>query len=210
MIALPAEVRALALAAKGFLHPAEGEALFALAAAAAPRAPCLEVGSYCGKSALFLAAGCRAAGGHPLFAVDHHRGSAEQQAGEAYFDPDLFDAEAGRVDTLRELRRNLHRAGLEEWVIPVVHDSARVARLWPGLGLSLVFIDGSHAEADVEADFRGWAPKVLPGGHLCVHDIFADPKDGGQAPYRAFERTRQAGGWDFVGQVESLGILRRR
>ncbi|MFY9823753.1 MAG: class I SAM-dependent methyltransferase [Thermoanaerobaculia bacterium] len=207
---LPPDVRELALQAKGFLQAAEGQALFELAAASSPLAPCLEVGCYCGKSSLFLAAGCREAGGYPLFCIDHHRGSAEQQPGQEYFDPDLFDADSGRVDTLREFRRNLSRAGLESWVIPVVHESAFIARLWPGLGLGLVFVDGGHGEADVESDFASWLPKILPGGYLCVHDLFADPRDGGQAPYRAFERVRAGGGWEHLGQVETLGILRRQ
>jgi predicted O-methyltransferase YrrM len=207
--ALPADVRALAGAARGFLSEAEGITLFQLAAEASAHAPCLEIGSYCGKSTLFLGAGCRSTGRHPLFAIDHHRGSEEQQPGQAYFDPDLFDAGVGRVDTLPALRANLARAGLEDWVIPVVARSAALARLWPGAALGLVFVDGAHGEADVRQDADGWAGRVRPGGYLCFHDVYPDPKDGGQAPYRVFEELRRAPGWSYAGQVGSLGILRR-
>ncbi|HHP7236381.1 MAG TPA: class I SAM-dependent methyltransferase, partial [Desulfobacterales bacterium] len=55
---------------KGFLDPAEGRALYELALASASRGPCLEVGSYCGKSALYLGAACRDAGS-TLFSIDH-------------------------------------------------------------------------------------------------------------------------------------------
>jgi len=206
--ALPPDVRAVALAAKGFLQEAEGQALFELAVASSPHAPCLEVGSYCGKSSLFLAAGCREAGGHPLFCIDHHRGSAEQQPGEEYFDPDLFDAGSGCVDTLREFRRNLHRAGLEDWVIPVVHESARLARLWPELGLGLVFIDGGHGATVVRADYDGWARHVVPGGLLVFHDVFEDPADGGQAPYQVWQQA-VADGFTPVSTTGSLRVLQR-
>lgn len=207
---MPAELCAQALATKGFLSAAEGWKLYELAAESAQRAPCLEVGSYCGRSTLFLAAGCRAAGGHPLFAVDHHRGSVEQQPGEEYFDPELLDPVLGQVSTLLPFTRTLRRAGLEDWVVPVVTDSARAGRYLPGLRLGLVFIDGGHAAEDVDADFRAWAPRLVSGGYLCVHDIFPDSRDGGRAPYERFERTRAERGWESLGLVETLGVLRRR
>lgn len=207
---MPPVLEGFALAAKGFLSADEGRELFRLAAEASRIAPCLEVGSYCGRSTLFLAAGCRAAGAHPLLAVDHHRGSAEQQPGEEYFDPDLLDPEELRVDTFRTLRRNVEAAGLAEWVIPIVAESECLSRLWPETLLGLVFLDGGHGEADVRADFAGWAPRVAAGGYLCMHDIYADPLDGGQAPYRVFEEARSSAGWSFVTQVDSLGVLRRR
>ncbi|HEY8207044.1 MAG TPA: class I SAM-dependent methyltransferase [Myxococcaceae bacterium] len=207
---MPAGAREVALRAKGFLAEVEGQALFSLAAEASARAPCLEVGSYCGKSTVFLAAGCRVTGAHPLFAVDHHQGSVEQQPGQQYHDPELFDPRLQRVSTFGPFLTTLREAGLEDWVIPVVTTSTRLARSWPGAPLSLVFIDGGHAEEDVQADVEGWAPKVISGGYLCMHDLFADPAKGGQAPFRSFERIRKSAGWTYVTRVETLGILRRR
>jgi hypothetical protein len=207
---MPPRCRELALAAKGFLSAAEGMELFRLAAEASRRAPCLEVGCYCGKSTLFLAAGCRAAGCHALFALDHHRGSPEQQPGEAYFDPELYDPARRRVDTLGAFRRNLDLAGLEQWVIPVVTSSARLSRYWPGLALGLVFIDGGHGEDEVAADVHGWAPRVVPQGYLCMHDLYADPRDGGQGPYHVFQQARASADWRLVSLVDTLGVLERR
>lgn len=207
---MPPAAKEVALRAKGFLAEAEGLALFSLAAEASRLAPCLEVGSYCGKSTVFLAAGCRSAGANPLFAVDHHGGSVEQQPGQPYHDPELLDPRLQRVSTFGPFLATLREAGLEDWVIPVVTTSARLSRHWPALQLSLVFIDGGHAEEDVRADVEGWAPKVMPGGYLCMHDLFSDPEKGGQAPYRSFERVRRSPGWTYVTQVETLGILRRR
>ena len=204
-----AEIRRLAREVKGFLAEAEGQRLFELAQEVAVHAPCLEIGSYCGKSTLYLAEGCRLAGAHPLICVDHHRGSEEQQPGERYFDPDLYDRDVEQVDTLPCFRRTLARAGLEQWVIPVVGHSVQFGRYWQGQPLSLVFIDGGHSEADAFGDYFTWGPRVMAGGYLCIHDIFSDPAEGGQAPYHVLERARASGQWSPVEQVETLGILRR-
>jgi predicted O-methyltransferase YrrM len=203
------EVKRAALDAKGFLSEQEGIKLFELARQSAGRAPCLEIGSYCGKSTIFLAEGCRAAGGHALYAVDHHRGSEEQQPGQQYFDPTLFDPALERPNTLPTFLGNLERTGLREWVIPVVTESARFAANWTG-GLSLVFIDGGHGRQDVERDLRLWGQHVIKGGWLCFHDVYPNPADGGQAPYEVFEIARAAREWRFEGLFGSLGVLERR
>ena len=204
------EVRRLALAAKGFLEEAEGLRLYELARSSSRAAPCLEIGSYCGRSGLFLGEGCRETGLHPLFTVDHHRGSPEQQPGEAYFDPDLYDAAERSMTTLPSLVRNIRLAGLENWVIPVVAESTALGRHWPAETLGLLFIDGGHSEEDVFGDYATWGRCVRGGGYLCIHDVFANPEDGGQGPYRVLCEARSAGPWEYEGMVESLAILRRR
>jgi len=209
-LAMREEVRQLALAAKGFLSEQEGMKLFELACEASSLAPCLEIGSYCGKSTLFLAEGCRLAGRHCVYAVDHHRGSEEQQPGQQYFDSDLCDAAAGRVNTLPSFLGNLARAGLRDWVIPVISESARFAANWTGGGFSLVFIDGGHSRRDVESDFLGWEPHVIPGGWLCFHDIYPNPADGGQAPFEVFEAALATRRWRHAGLFGCLGVLQRK
>jgi predicted O-methyltransferase YrrM len=207
---MPEASRAVALAAKGFLSDAEGARLYELAYAAAGVAPCLEIGSYCGKSAIFLGEGCRARGKYGLFSIDHHGGSEEQQPGQQYFDPELYDAALGRVNTLPFFLENVRRARLEDWVFPIVGTSAAVAANWRGGALGLVFIDGGHAKPTVEADARGWSSLVVRGGWLCFHDVYPNPADGGQAPREAFEAARASGAWRFDGMIGSLGVLRRR
>jgi hypothetical protein len=189
------DVQQVADEAKGFLAVAEGIRLYELAAEASVTAPCLEIGSYCGKSTLYLGEGCRHAGSHPLFTVDHHRGSEEQQPGELYFDPELYDPACGGMNTLPRLVANLRRTGLEDWVIPIVAESARLGRFWSPERLGLMFIDGGHSEADAFGDFHTWARFVIPGGYLCIHDIFLDPMDGGQAPYHLLRYARSTGDW---------------
>ena len=208
--AMPESARELARAAKGFSSDTEGLTLFQLAAEVSARAPCLELGSYCGKTTLFLAAGCRLAGQNPVYAVDHHRGSAEQQPGQEYFDPELLDARGRGIDTFPHFRRTLEGADLIDWVVPIVASSALARRFWSGSRLSLVFIDGDHAEAAVRADVNAWSSLVIPGGYLCLHDVFSDPREGGQAPYFVFREVVRSGGWQDMGRVESLGVLRKK
>jgi len=192
---------------KGFLDPLEGKRLHELAAGSAAIGPCLEVGSYCGKSTIYLGSACLAAG-QQLFAVDHHRGSEEHQQGEAYHDESLFDPHSGRMDTFPEFRRTLDRAGLSETVIPIVADTRRAGRHWR-TPLGMVFIDGGHSEAAALADYRTWAPHLLPGGILAIHDIFPSPEDGGQAPYHIYRLAVASGLFEPLETVRTLGVLKR-
>ncbi|MFW6051549.1 MAG: class I SAM-dependent methyltransferase [Myxococcota bacterium] len=193
---------------KGFLDEAEGMRLYELAKGHAHLGPVLEIGSYCGKSSVYLGAGAREAGG-VLVCVDHHRGSEEHQVGEEYHDPDLFDPDAGRMDSLVELRRNLRLADLEDTAVLMVTDSATAAGLWDR-SLGMVLVDGGHSMAAARADYEGWAPKVAPGGILAIHDLFPDPAEGGQAPITIYREALASGLFEALPTTRTLGVLRRR
>ncbi|MBQ0985004.1 class I SAM-dependent methyltransferase [Streptomyces sp. F63] len=202
------EILAAFEAAKGFMPADEGLALYAAAVEAAGLGlPLLEVGTYCGRSTILLAAAARDAGTVAV-TVDHHRGSEEQQPGWEYHDATLVDPDVGRMDTLPVFRRTLHAAGLEDHVVAVVGRSPQVARVW-GRSLGLVFIDGGHTDEHATADYEGWTPHLAPGGLLLIHDVFADPADGGQAPYRIYRRALESGGFAEVSVTRSLHVLRR-
>lgn len=192
---------------RGFLDPAEGARLFELADGSAALGPCLEVGSYCGKSTLYLGAACQAHA-QLLYAVDHHRGSEEHQRGEEYHDAALYDEAAGRMDSFPEFRRNIDRAGLSETVVPIVAGTRMAGRHWR-TPLGMVFIDGGHSEAAALADYRTWSPHILPGGVLAIHDLFDDPSQGGQAPYHIYRLAIASGLFETLETVGTLGALRR-
>lgn len=192
---------------KGFLHPDEGLALHDAALGVADVGAVLEVGSYCGRSTVWIGTACRSTG-NVLFAVDHHRGSEEHQRGEAYHDPDLFDPEAVVMNSFPEFRRTLERAGLNDVVVPVVATSALAARRW-STPLGMVFIDGGHSEAAAFTDLDSWAPHVATGGILAIHDLFERPEDGGQAPWKIYQAALASGGFEALPQVRTLGLLRR-
>jgi predicted O-methyltransferase YrrM len=204
---MPARQRAVADAAKGFLPPAEADALYDAAWTMAPLGPLLEVGTYCGKSATFLGAAAQQRGGI-VFTVDHHRGSEENQPGWEWHDPDLVDPAVGAMDTLPFFRRTMHAAGLEDTVVAVVGHSRAVAAVW-GTPLALLFIDGGHAVEHCVADYAGWSPHVAADGLLAIHDVFPDPADGGTAPYEHIYLPALRDGFVEIRHVGSLRVLRK-
>ncbi len=200
---------AAARAAKGFMPDDEGLALHeaGLAAARTGLGPLLEIGTYCGKSAVYLGAAARE-GGSVLFTIDHHRGSEENQSGWDHHDRDLVDPRTGRMDTLPTFRRTMEDAGLEDVVIAVLGESATVARHWT-TPLGFVFIDGGHGEDPAWADYHAWAPKIALGGTLAIHDVFPDPREGGRPPYEIYCAARDSGRFEDASATGSLRVLRR-
>lgn len=199
---LPADIDTI----KGFLAADEAGALYRHARASRPLGPVLEVGSYCGKSTIYLGLACRDGG--TVYALDHHRGSEEHQAGEMFHDPELYDTGEGLVDTFREFRRNIRSAGLDATVVPVVSDSATVARHWR-TPLGMVFIDGGHSLDAALTDYRCWTAHLVQGGILAIHDLFPDPYEGGQAPWAIYRMALDSGLFEAVERVNTLGVLRR-
>ena len=189
------------------MPPDEGLALHDAASGVGVDGPFLEIGSYCGKSSIYLGAAARTRD-TVLFALDHHRGSEENQPGWEYHEPDLVDPDVGRIDTLPRFRRTVHDAGLEPFVVAVVGDSPTVGRYWT-TPLAFLFIDGGHGREPAHADFDRWVPHVRRGGTLAIHDVFPDPADGGQPPYELYLRA-VAGDFEPVSTTGSLRVLRRR
>ena len=200
-------LRRAAEAARGFMPVAEGLGLYEAAAALKVDGPLLEVGSYCGKSALYLGAAAQRAG-RVLFCVDHHRGSEENQHGWEHHDPEVVDPDLGVIDTLPFFRRTVRDAGLEGTIVAVVGDSPTVASLW-STPLAMVFIDGGHGTEPAHRDYEGWSPHVVPGGLLAIHDVFEDPADGGRPPYEIWCRALSDGCFQEQSAVGSLRVLQR-
>ncbi len=192
---------------KGFLETDEGEALYRAALESGHLGPCLEIGSYCGRSTVYLGTAARAAG-TVLFALDHHRGSEENQPGWEYHDPSLWDDKAGALDTLPVFRDTLRRAGLEDSVVALVGRSATVAAHWT-TPLGFIFIDGGHSMAAALDDYRGWSGRLRGGGILAIHDVFPDPADGGRPPYEIYRMALASGQFEEVGSLRSLRFLRK-
>ncbi|WP_040792586.1 class I SAM-dependent methyltransferase [Nocardia paucivorans] len=193
--------------ATGFMPEDEGRALYEAAKHYCRGGVVIEIGTYCGKSAILLGAAARARGGL-VFTVDHHHGSEEHQPGWEYHDTTLVDPETGRFDTLPRFRRTIDDARLGDTVIAVVGASGRVARAWR-TPIEFLFIDGGHTEEAARRDYDGWAPWVVVGGGLAIHDVFPDPRDGGQAPYGIYRKALDSGEFREVSATASLRVLER-
>lgn len=203
-------LRQAAERAKGFMPPHEGTALYDAAVEAVKRSPggvLGEVGTYCGKSTLYLAAAVRSAGSGTVVTVDHHVGSEENQPGWEWHDPSLVDRHTRRLDTLPALRHTLYDAGVEDIVVAVVGRSQAVGALW-STPLVFLFLDGGHTEAQAQADYDAWAHHVAPGGLLVIHDVLADPSEGGQAPFHVWQRALADGFTEWT-QAGSLRVVER-
>ncbi|RYP87121.1 class I SAM-dependent methyltransferase [Nocardioides guangzhouensis] len=204
---MPADLLAHARAAKGFMPEDEGLLLHRVARERLPHGPVLEIGTYCGKSAIYLGAAAREVGGTVL-TVDHHRGSEENQAGWEHHDTSLVVDDTGLMDSLPTFRATIAAAGLEEQVVAVVGRSTTVSGLWR-TPVSMVFIDGGHAEVHARNDYTGWAPWLVTGGLLVIHDVFPDPADGGRPPYLVFLQALASGDFEEVEALGSVRVLRR-
>jgi MMP 1-O-methyltransferase len=203
-------LRRAAEAATGFMPPDEGLALYEAAVKAAADVPGLpfgEVGTYCGKSTVYVGAAAQSAG-TVVVTVDHHRGSEENQPGWEWHDSSLVDPDVGRLETLPTFRRTIAGAGLEDSVIAIVGRSEQVGRTLWSRPLAFLFLDGGHTEEQAQADYEAWAPHLAPGGTLVVHDVFPDPADGGQAPWHVVERAI-SDGFVEVSVTGSLRVLQR-
>ena len=192
---------------KGFMATDEAEALYQASLEVDAMAPVLEIGSYCGKSTLYLAAACKQRAS-VVYALDHHRGSEEHQQGEFFHDPDLYDEKTEQFDSFKEFRRNIDAAGYNDIVIPLVTSSAIASQHWT-TPLSMVFIDGGHSLDAAMTDYRCWTSLIIRGGILAIHDIFKDASLGGQAPYTIWKMALFSGLFEEIRLVNTLGLLRR-
>ncbi len=146
---------------EGWLTDREGEALFRLARDYGRLGAVVEIGSWKGRSTIWLACGQRAGAGGKVVAIDPHTGSTEHQTAEG-------------VWTFDEFQRNVSAAGVADLVEPLVMTSREAARTL-NQPVGLIFIDGAHDYEAVRADFEAWFPKVVDGGVMAFNDADSWP-----------------------------------
>ena len=192
---------------KGFIDHNEGICLYNHALKSSKKGPILEIGSYCGKSTIYIATAAKKYSGC-VYSVDHHTGSEENQVGWEYHDIELFDEETGRINSFPEFMRNLRKANLLDTVVPIVSDSSLVSRYWK-IPLSMVFIDGGHTMEAAFNDFNNWKDKIIKGGILAIHDVFPNPDDGGRPPYEIYRKALSEKNFKEIEAVKSLRVLEK-
>ena len=192
---------------KGFLDPIEGEALYLYAKQYVKNDPCLEIGSYCGKSSVYLGSAVKE-NGQKLYSIDHHKGSEEQQPGEEYFDSDLINAEGNGIDTLPFFLETIEKSKLDKFVIPIISTSEEAYQDFT-LNFDMVFIDGGHSEKAAQKDYELWSQRITKGGLLAIHDVFPNPEDGGRPPYNIYRRALESGNFKKLEMIKTLGLLKK-
>ena len=192
---------------KGFLNAEEGEALYSYTKEFTKDGNALEIGSYCGKSAIYIGLAVKE-NNQKLYSIDHHKGSEEQQPGEEYFDPDLLNNEGNGIDTLPFFLKTIKDSYLEGYVIPVV-SSSEEAHKDLKMNFNMIFIDGGHSEETAQTDYKLWSKKINPEGVLAIHDVFPDPNDGGRPPYNIYLNALESGAFEEIDVIKSLRILKK-
>ena len=192
---------------KGFLEKQEAESLYQSAKKYSSLGPCLEIGSYCGKSAVYLGAAVKE-NNQILYSIDHHKGSEEQQPGEEFFDPDLLDETGKGINTLPFFLETLDKADLCDNVVPIISTSVEASEVWSE-PLAMVFIDGGHSDQAANDDYDVWHPHIIQGGLLAIHDVFPDPKDGGRPPFNIYTKAIESGLFIELEMIKSLALLEK-
>ena len=190
---------------KGFMPKREGMALTRWSKKFSSIGPIMEIGSYCGKSAIYLSRGA-ILNDQFVYTIDHHFGSEEHQINEEYFDNEIFDHINQRVDTLPLLIKNINKIKVNN-VVPIISNSIDIASKW-NTELGMVFIDGGHSFQAANDDYESWNTKIKKNGALVIHDIFENPNDGGQAPFEIFQKALK-NNFEIYERVDTLACLKK-
>lgn len=182
------DISAMAATVEGWLSDAQGRALHAAAAATRRRGAIVEIGSWKGRSTLWLAHGARLAG-HRVHAIDPHQQSREDPSAR----------------TLETFLANLARAGVADVVEPVVLRSDEALAV--AGAVELLFIDGDHSPAGARRDVDLWLPRVMVGGVAMFHDVATSGYTG---PRRMFQqRVCWSSSFHRIRRVGSMTIAER-
>lgn len=180
--------RRAARAVEGWLSDAQGEALFE-AAFRSRAGAIVEIGSWKGRSTVWLASGAQLSG-RRVYAVDPHENSHEDPSAR----------------TLDEFLGNLARAGVAGVVEPVVLPSEHAIHAVEG-PVGLLFVDGDHSVEGARRDAELWLPRILVGGTVMFHDVATS---GYAGPRRVFQKgICWSQEYHRIRRVGSMGIAER-
>jgi predicted O-methyltransferase YrrM len=123
-----------------------------------------------------------------------------------------------RIRALNFMKRAAHRTvnstprGKAVWIEEFSHDAARMWRT----PIDLILIDGDHAEAAVEQDWKDWSGFIKPGGVAIFHDAclfeggWTAPDWGPVRLVNRLFRNSATAGWTIAEEIHSLLIVERR
>ncbi|SHE87219.1 Predicted O-methyltransferase YrrM [Ferrithrix thermotolerans DSM 19514] len=207
---IPPKIQRIIDTTPGFMPKEEGRYLhqLSLTSPLSPTSKAIEIGTYCGKSTLYLALAAMKRDSH-VVTIDHHQGSEENYPPFPYFDNRLYDPQSNKLDTLPIFREALRLSKLSDYVITVISDSSAFSRLYQNQSAAFLFIDGGHSALQAWKDYINWADKVQIGGVLAIHDVFEDPSLGGRPPYEIAVALSHLESFTALGQVGSLAAFRR-
>lgn len=147
---------------EGWLTKREGEFLYRMAREVSGKGAIVEIGSFKGKSTIYLAWGAKDGSRAKVYAIDPHAGTESYKEWLGVGETWAFD----------EFLKNIEVAGVDDIVVPIVKTSQEAAESWDE-PVELIFIDGDHEYKSVETDFKMWFPHLTLGGVMAFHDTVA-------------------------------------
>ncbi len=195
------EIKTRAGEIEGWLTEKEGELLCQLARDCRGTGVIVEIGSWKGKSTIWLACGSKQGASVSIYAIDPHAGSTPYRERD------------GEVWTFGEFQENIRAAKVDDLIIPLVKTSQEAADDFTQ-PVELVFVDGDHAHELVKLDFELWFPRVVDGGTMAFHDSAypwgANPDPTSTGPKRVVEefvyRSRR---FRNVRRVDSITVAQK-
>ncbi|WP_312562886.1 class I SAM-dependent methyltransferase [Anaerospora sp.] len=138
-----------------FTHLTEGEKLKIMELSIKVPGNFVEIGSYLGASASFIAEGILQSGHveSKLYCIDTWQNHAMSE---------------GTRDTFAEFLSNTEQ--YKEIITPLRGMSTDIARTFQQQ-IDFIFFDGDHSYEGIKADVNAWLPKVKKGGMVVFHDI---------------------------------------
>jgi len=184
---LASDIRAI----PGYMTDREARHLAMLVACTKGTGEILEIGSFMGKSTVLLSRAAERVHGNPkIVAVDPLTQPSET-------DPNIPNHRPSRDD----FYSNLKEAGVDKHVEFHEMLSHKLAHQW-SRDIRLLWIDGDHTWKGASSDFDNFAPHLIPGGIIALHDVM-HYFDG---PTRVFiERILASDDFGAAGIVGSIG-----
>lgn len=179
----------------GWLTDKAGESLYNLAKNCKENGVIVEIGSWKGKSTIWLAKGSKVGNKLKVYAIDPHTGSSEHK--ERY----------GKVSTFAEFKQNIKNAKVDDIVIPIVKTSEEAVKIFDE-PVEFIFIDGAHEYELVKLDFKLWFPKLIDGGIIAFHDTtwWAGPKKVAEKYVYKSKNFRNVGLIDSITFAEKVKL----
>lgn len=153
----------------GWLSLREGVFLYKLSSGLPNNSNIVEIGSFKGKSTIWLASGV-SNNESRVYSIDPHLGSME------------IKNEYGSINTFSEFQKNIENANLAKIITSIRKESVSAANEFDEK-IDLLFIDGSHTFDAARTDFLLWSKKLKPGGWVVMHDATVLP-----GPWEAAKR----------------------
>lgn len=136
-----------------------GKTLAEFAAAVPATQSIVELGVFCGRTALQMAWGAQAGHGAHVWGID-----AWDLDGNVYGPPFTDPA------TRERAYQNITDLGFDPHVSLVQAFSVDIANDWGALPVGLLFIDADHSAEGARRDITSWAPNLAPGAVIAVDD----------------------------------------